>query len=99
MTTKESIMAQLYAAFGQGTGPIRVSRASMEALHNHYDRLVTQELIDQWDESGTHALERLRSVGRAVASRVSQSGRTVAEPSDVTESAKLVGDQSPTPLC
>lgn len=99
MTTKESIMAQIYAAFGQGTGRIRVSRACMEALHAHYDPLVTQELIDNWDDAGTHALERMRSVGRVVASRLAQSGRTVVEPQDVTDAAKLVGDQSPTPFC
>jgi len=99
MTTKEAILAQIYAAFGQGTGQVRVSRASMQALHDHYAPLITQELIDTWEDSGTHALERLRSVGRAAAGRMAQSGRTVMEPLDVTESATLVSAQSPTPLC
>jgi hypothetical protein len=97
---KYAIMAQIHAAFGQGTGPVRISRAGMMALDQFYEERVRwEEAIAGWDTDGTHALERVRAAGRMAATRVAQEGRSVVEPDDVQKSAETTSLISDTRWC
>ncbi len=97
--TKEGILAQAHAAFGQGSGPVRVSQDAMMALTEFCSQRITDDVLNGWERDGTHALERIRAIGRLCSSRIGISGRTVIDRRDVEESSKLVADQSDTGWC
>jgi hypothetical protein len=71
----------------------------MMALTEFCDARLTDAVFEGWGRDATHALERIRAIGRLCASRIGSSGRTVVERQDVTESAQLVADQSDSAWC
>lgn len=97
--TKANILSQVLVAFGQGTGPIRVSRKAARALTNRYRPMITREVIEQWDEEGGQALERIRAIGRLAAQTMTQKARSAINADDVIDSARAVERASGTGFC
>jgi len=95
--TREGILAQVYTAFGQGTGPIRVAHDACLALRERYEPFVDAALLDTWGREGVQVLERIRAIGRAAATRTSLlGGITVsrAETLSAMESVEILSDTS-----
>ena len=98
--TQEGIMAQIWIAFGQGTGAIRVSQEAALELHRWYYDAITPEILNErWQTDAVQALDRVRAMGRLAAMKAAGAGSTVIKPQDVYESVSTVQDVSLTPLC
>jgi hypothetical protein len=98
--TQEGIMAQIWIAFGQGAGAIRVSHeAAMELYRWYYDAITPEIIHERWRTDAAQALERIRAIGRLAALKAASAGSTVITPRDVYESASKVQAVSETPLC
>jgi len=98
--TRDGIMAQIWVAFGQGTGMVRVSQDAAMELHRWYYNAITDEVIDKhWETEGTPVLERIRAIGRLATATATAAGSTVITPLDVFNSAKTVQETSDTWLC
>jgi hypothetical protein len=97
--TRDGIMAQIYVAFGQGTGAVRVSQDVCVALRDRYNGLISDAVVGQWDTLGVQVLERIRALGRLMAANASLAGKTNLAGADVESAARLVESQSSTPLC
>src|SRR4051794_19618683 len=98
--TREGIMAQIWIAFGQGSGAIRISHDAALELHRWYHDALTPEIIyERWKTDAVQVLDRMRAIGRLAALRAASRGSTVITPQDVYESASAVQIQSATPLC
>lgn len=91
---REAIFRQILVAFGQGTGPMRVSRAATAKLHERYHGWVDERVAGQWDDAGSHILERMRAIGRMAASSAASAGRTVITDKDVEPAMHAVERQS-----
>jgi len=80
--TQEGVMAQIFVAFGQGTGVTRVSPDAAEALRALYFDAITADIAStRW--SGEAVLERIRALGRLAAFQALQRGDTVVSAADV----------------
>src|SRR5438270_11862157 len=100
MYTQEGIMAQIWIAFGQGAGPIRVSQEAALELRRWYHDAITPEVVDErWKTDAVQALDRIRAIGRLAALKAALAGSTVIKPQDVYESAVAVQSTSQTALC
>jgi histone H3/H4 len=98
--TQEGIMAQVWIAFGQGAGAIRVSHdAAMELRRWYYDAITPEVINEKWQTDAVQALDRIRAIGRLAALRAAGAGSTVIKPEDVYASASKVQAVSCTPLC
>jgi|HubBroStandDraft_3_1064219.scaffolds.fasta_scaffold04592_4 hypothetical protein len=97
--TKEGIMGQVWVAFGQGTGAMRVHQDAALALGDIYSRMITPDVIANWAKGAVQALERVRAVGRMAASKAAQRGATAISAADVTSSASTVHLASQTEWC
>jgi histone H3/H4 len=98
--TQEGIMAQIFVAFGQGTGAIRVSQAAAVELRSLYFDAITADVVDKrWVEDGVQVLERIRAIGRLCWLKATERGDTTVSPEDVEAAAKTVEMQSDTDLC
>ena len=98
--TQEGIMAQIWIAFGQGAGAIRVSHEAALELQRWYYGAITTEVIDKrWKTDAVQVLDRIRAIGRLAALKAAHAGSTVIKPQDVYESAGTVQEMSLTPLC
>ena len=96
--TQEGIMAQIWIAFGQGAGAIRVSQDAAMELHRWYFNAITSTIINQqWETQAV--LDRIRAIGSLAAVKAITSGSTAIGPADVYASASLVQDTSDTELC
>jgi hypothetical protein len=69
----DDIMGQIYIAFGQGAGNLRVSRKTCAELRNRYYGKIDKAL-PQWDAEGAQALERIRTLGRMMAADATNKG-------------------------
>lgn len=69
----EDIMGQIYIAFGQGAGNLRVSRKTCAELRKRYYPKIAKAL-DLWDKEGAQALERVRALGRMIAAEATARG-------------------------
>jgi hypothetical protein len=69
----EEIMGQIYIAFGQGAGSMRVSRKTCAELRKRYYPKIAKAL-DHWDREGAQALERVRALGRMIAAEATAKG-------------------------
>jgi hypothetical protein len=85
----ETIMAQIYIAFGQGAGSLYVSRGAIAAGRRQYQKLVA-EYSQNWSEVGQNALEYTRSVGRAAAHLAVGEGRNTISADNYAKAAALV---------
>ena len=98
--TQEGIMAQIWIAFGQGAGAIRVSHDAAMELHRWYYEAITPEIIhERWRTDAVQVLDRMRAIGRLAALKAAGAGSTVITPRDIHESACRVQAVSLTPLC
>lgn len=92
-------MAQIWVAFGQGTGFTRVAQEACLQLHTLYYDAIEEELIRRWDEEATQVLERIRAVGKLAASKAIDAGATAITVDDVLASAEVVHRTSSTTWC
>ena len=98
--TQEGIMAQIWIAFGQGAGAIRVSQEAALELRRWYYEAITPQVVDQrWETDAVHILERIRAIGSLAAQKATSTGATVISPAEVYESASAVQATSLTDLC
>jgi hypothetical protein len=97
--TKDGIMAQIWVAFGQGTGCIRVSQEAAWQLHELYYDAITSTVINSWGTEGTQVLERIRAIGRLAASKATEDADPAITAAQVETSAYLVEQKSDTALC
>jgi len=94
----DPILAQMCAAFGQGTGGYRIHRDALATLIERYTPILP-ELQKTWDEGGVQTLERLRAVGRTAAHLATVAGHTAIDSAHVTKAARMVEKTSNTPIC
>lgn len=98
--TQAGIMAQIWVAFGQGTGATRVSQEAAMALHNrYYNRIVEVNAPSSWAAEAVQVLERIRAIGRLAAYNALQRGDTAISSTDVDSASSTVELQSETELC
>jgi hypothetical protein len=97
--TQDGIMAQIYVAFGQGTGAVRVSQDVCTALHARYHSHIDAALVKDWETQGVQVLERIRAIGRLMAINAGLAGKTNLVGADVDSAARTVERQSGTPFC
>lgn len=94
----EEIVAQVFIAFGQGAGPLRVPRKTVRSMHDYLGRFAAKAL-PRWDADGTEALERVRLMGRLAAQLAVAAGRLEISAADFARSADTVRLASKTDLC
>jgi hypothetical protein len=97
--TREGIMVQVCVAFGQGTGELRVSQEACMALYDRYSKMLTDEVMGSWGEDAVQVLERIRALGRMVATQTHLSGQTVVSADQVAAAAQQVELNSDTYIC
>jgi hypothetical protein len=98
--TQEGIMSQIFVAFGQGTGMMRVSHEAVAALHDLYFDAITPDIVStQWATQAVQVLERIRALGRLAALKAVTRGDTTVSAEDVSSSAPAVHAQSDTAFC
>jgi len=98
--TQEGIMAQIWIAFGQGAGAVRVSQDAALELRRWYYNAITQEIVDtEWAMEAVQVLDRIRAIGSLAALKATTKGATVISPTQVYEAASAVQETSLTPLC
>ena len=98
--TKDGIMAQIYVAFGQGAGAIRVSQDAALELHRwYYDAITPQVVSVEWALQALQVLDRIRAIGTLAALKATTNGATAINPANVYESAIQVQETSETELC
>jgi hypothetical protein len=97
--TQNGIMAQMYVAFGQGTGGMRVSQDVCTALYDRYYQRIDQALVRDWESVAAQVLERFRTLGRMMAFNAGAAGKSTIAGADLASAAWVVERQSGTPLC
>lgn len=97
--TKEGIMAQVWIAFGQGTGAIRVSQSAALELHRWYWDAITESVVDTWGDVALQVLDRIRAIGSLAALKAILQGATAINAMMVHEAAVTVQQMSDTPIC
>jgi hypothetical protein len=98
--TQEGIMAQIWIAFGQGAGAIRVSQDAAMELHRWYFNAITPEIVNEdWETEAVQILDRIRAIGSLAALKATSVGATAISPEIVYESASAVQDTSDTEFC
>jgi hypothetical protein len=93
------LLGQVCVAFGQGTGPVRVSREAVAALRDRYGALFTEDLARRWDDVAVQALERIRAIGRLAAHLTTSEARTAIGSEELLAAAHTVEAESNTDLC
>lgn len=84
----DHVLWQAIAAFGQGTGMIRVSRDALAALEKRYRKAFT-DLAPVWDTESGQVLERMRLIGRSAAASAIQKGKASVSAEDFEAAAIL----------
>jgi hypothetical protein len=98
--TQEGIMAQIWVAFGQGTGATRVSQTAAVTLRTLYFDSITADVVDRrWADEGVQVLERIRAIGRLASFKAMERGDTTISSEDVERAAVTVQLTSDTDLC
>lgn len=98
--TQDGIMAQIWIAFGQGTGAIRVSQEAALELRRWYFNAITPQVVDvEWETQAVQVLDRIRAIGSLAALKATSVGATAITPMEVYESAAAVQETSLTDLC
>ena len=97
--TKDGIMAQIWIAFGQGTGAVRVSQDAAMELHRWYYDAITDEIVEGWGTTALQLLDRIRAIGSLSALTAIQQGSPTVGATMVYDAALQVQLQSDTPLC
>jgi hypothetical protein len=97
--TKDGVMAQMFVAFGQGTGSVRVSRDACAAFHSRYYDWIDEALLAAWGNEAVQILERVRAIGRSLAFQASLEGQTAIDGSTVLAVARAVEEGESCPWC
>lgn len=98
--SQDGIMAQIWIAFGQGSGSMRVSQEAAMELHRWYFGAITPEVVQQkWETDAVQVLERIRAIGSLAAMKATSAGATAITSREVYESATAVQETSMTPMC
>ena len=98
--TRDGIMAQIWVAFGQGTGPVRVSQDAAMELHRWYYNAISDATVEKyWEVEKVAVLERIRVIGRFAEASATAAGSTMISPADVDDAVKKVQATSETWLC
>jgi hypothetical protein len=98
--TQAGIMAQIWVAFGQGSGLIRTSQAAVLALHTRYfDHIEQSGIIPVWGENAVQVLERIRTIGKVAAFRAMERSATIVSEADVIAAMDSVERESDTSWC
>lgn len=99
MYSKEGILAQVAAAFGQGTGAVRIAQSAILALTQRYEPQVDEKLLEVWEHEGVQVLERIRAMGRLASELSTREGGTAIQPEHVMEACRTVERASGTLFC
>ena len=97
--TQDGIMAQVYVAFGQGTGAIRVSQEAALELHRWYYNAITPAVVADWGITALQVLDRIRAIGSLAALKAILQGSPTITVMLVYEAAVQVQLESDTPIC
>jgi hypothetical protein len=97
--TKEGIMAQLWVAFGQGTGAVRVSQDAAMELRRWYFGAITDDVVENWGTYALQVLDRIRAIGGLSALKALLQGSPTITAGMVYEAAETVQARSDTPIC
>jgi hypothetical protein len=98
--TQEGIMAQIWVAFGQGTGMTRTSQKAVMVLHERYfDHIERSGIIPVWGKEACQVLERIRTIGKYAALQALERGDTTISVTDVNEAIEAVERDSDTDYC
>jgi hypothetical protein len=97
--TKDGIMAQVWVAFGQGTGAIRVSQEAALELHRWYYDAITEDVVANWGAWSLQVLDRIRAIGSLAALTAIQQGSPTVSQAMVYQAALTVQQMSDTPIC
>lgn len=97
--TREGIMAQVWIAFGQGTGAIRVTQDAAMELHRWYYDAITDEIVECWGTAALQVLDRIRAIGSLSALKAVLEGSPTIGATMVYEAALQVQARSDTPFC
>lgn len=97
--TRDGIMAQIWIAFGQGTGALRVSQDAALELRRWYYEAITDEIVESWESWALQVLDRIRAIGSLSALSAIQQGSPTISATMVHQAAVQVQLQSDTPLC
>ncbi len=97
--TTKGILSQVYLAFGQGTGAVRVSLDACRSLRDRYSPQIDADLIACWEKEAVQVLERIRAIGRLAAARTASEGKIEVTAAEVTASAQRVEINSDTERC
>jgi hypothetical protein len=93
-------MAQIWVAFGQGTGMTRTSQKAVMVLHSRYfDHIEKSGIIPVWKEEAAQVLERIRTIGRFAALEALKRGDTTISAADVLAAITAVELESDTSWC
>lgn len=97
--TEEGMMAQIWIAFGQGAGAIKVSPEAALELRRWYFDAITPSITDkEWEAHAVHMLDRMLAIGRLAASKAASIGASVITPREVNESASVLLERQGTEL-
>ena len=97
--TQDGIMAQVYVAFGQGTGAIRVSQEAALEVHRWYYNAITPAVVADWGTVALQVLDRIRAIGSLAALKAILQGSPTITAMQVYDSAVQVQLESDTPIC
>jgi hypothetical protein len=93
------VMNQVFVAFGQGTGPMRVAQGACRDLRERYTPRIDEALLARWEDEAVQVLERIRAIGRTAAAEAALAGRTAISTQDLRTAVVRVETQSGTPIC
>jgi len=98
--TQQGIMAQIWVAFGQGTGSVRTSQKAVMTLHEKYfEHIEKTGIANCWGTEAVQVLERIRAIGRLAALKAAQRADTTISADDVDTAAAAVQYESDTEFC
>lgn len=98
--TQNGVMAQIWVAFGQGTGMTRISQKAALALHGrYYDRINASGALPVWGNQAVQVLERIRMIGKLAAAKALERGDTTISEDDVNDAIGAIESKSDTEYC
>ena len=97
--TVNGVMNQVFVAFGQGTGPVRVAQGACRDLRERYTPRLDEAVLARWEDEAVQVLERIRAIGRTAAAEVALAGRTAISTEELRTAILRVETQSGTPIC
>lgn len=97
--TIDGVMAQIWVAFGQGTGAVRVGHEAAWALRELYYDAIDETVLSVWESEAVQVLERIRTIGRLAAALALEQAQIAISRETVLAAAAAVEAASGTSLC